>query len=98
MNKTGPGARRRDFAKEAARNRHAEARAAQADLFHAPRQAFSYLARAARLRRRRARGRRADDPRAGNYLKLQQVHLDCWGCTAGARTPKYFGATRAATS
>ena len=40
----------RDFAKEAARELGtAKVCAAQADLFHAPRQAFSYLARAARV-------------------------------------------------
>ena len=86
----------RDFAKEAARELGtAGVRAAQADLFHAPRPAF-FVPRegGSRLRRRRARGRRADDPSRGGGVSETTLG-SCWTAGAarsrGARTPRYFG-------
>ena len=84
----------RDFAKEAARELGTgEVCAAQADLFHAPRQAFSYLARAARVFGGVAHEVAAPTilRAAAAFLKLRQVYLDCWGCTQSWCTdPKIF--------
>ena len=84
----------RDFAKAAAQELGtAEVCAAQADLFHAPRQAFSYLARAARVFGGVAHEVAAPTilRAAAAFLKLRQVYLDCWGCTQSWCTdPKIF--------